>query len=346
MIQERAMLAAVHISIWTAVKHDRGVSRDVAERNGAPMSAGRYNKQLLRGADKLDELRTLAGQVRQYFYKITLPWTDEGYRLLPANIYFDLTARMREFEASFAQGVEWKLKMGAEPQAETAATRLLWAAGYFVDEDYYAPEVKVEALPKLKRGGKFEGDGVLRGVRLERKIKGQKNVGTWDWFQNPFLNTREFNGLRVMMSMLNNWDLKQINNSVYEVDGETRYVVSDVGATFGKTGDPLTRSKSDLKGYEKSKFIEKEKGGYIDFTLHSRPPLIGAINAPNYKERTQMEKVTQHIPHDDARWLGERLSHLSDEQIRDCFHSAGYTRDEVEEYTRVIKDRIAALNAL
>jgi len=59
------------------------------------MSAGRYNKQLLRGADKLDELRTLAGQVRQYFYKITLPWTDEGYRLLPANLYFDLTARMR-----------------------------------------------------------------------------------------------------------------------------------------------------------------------------------------------------------------------------------------------------------
>ncbi len=96
MIQERALLAAVHISIWTAVKHDRGVSRDVAERNGAPMSAGRYNKQLLRGADKLDELRTLASQVRQYFYKITLPWTDEGYRLLPANLYFDLTARMRE----------------------------------------------------------------------------------------------------------------------------------------------------------------------------------------------------------------------------------------------------------
>ena len=31
-----------------------------------------------------------------------------------------------------------------KPQAETAATRLLWAAGYFVDEDYYLPEVKVE----------------------------------------------------------------------------------------------------------------------------------------------------------------------------------------------------------
>jgi len=150
MIQERAMLAAVHISIWTAVKHDRGVSRDVAERNGAPMSAGRYNKQLLRGADKLDELRTLAGQVRQYFYKITLPWTDEGYRLLPANLYFDLTARMREFESQFEQGVEAFLTV--YPQyIEQVRPEL---NGLFREEDYPKAEklrrkfgVKLEVLP-------------------------------------------------------------------------------------------------------------------------------------------------------------------------------------------------------
>jgi hypothetical protein len=246
-----------------------------------------------------------------------------------------------------AQGVEWKLKMGAEPQAETAATRLLYAAGYFVDEDYYATEVQVAGLPKLKRGENFVSNGALHGVRLERKIKGQKDVGNWDWFKNPFIGTREFNGLRVMMSLLNNWDLKEINNDIYEIDGERRYVVADVGATFGKTGDPMTRSKSDPKGFEKSKFIEKdEKGGYIDFVLHSRPSIFAAVDAGNYKERSDMEKITKHIPHDDARWLGERLSRLTDEQIRDCFRSAGYTADEVEEYTHVIKDRIAALNAL
>jgi hypothetical protein len=258
----------------------------------------------------------------------------------------DMNGTSPKIKVKDAQGVEWKLKMGAEPQAETAATRLLWAAGYIVDEDYYAAEVKVEGLPKLKRGENFAANGVLHGVRFERKIKGQKNLGNWDWFQNPFLNTREFNGLRVMMSLLNNWDLKTVNNSIYEIDGERRYVVSDVGATFGKTGDPLTRSKSDPNGYEKSKFIEKEKGGFVDFAMHSRPPLIAALNASNYETRTRMEKVTQHIPHDDARWLGERLSHLSDQQIRDCFRTAGYTRDEVEELTHVIKDRIAALNAL
>jgi hypothetical protein len=58
------------------------------------------------GASKLEELRTLAGQIRQHFYKITLPWSDEGLRLLPSHFYFDLTARMREFKAEFSSGVD------------------------------------------------------------------------------------------------------------------------------------------------------------------------------------------------------------------------------------------------
>jgi hypothetical protein len=114
MITEKAMLAAVHISVWTAVKHDRKVSREVADQHGAHQGAGRYNKQLLHGAVKLEELRTLAGQIRQYFYTVTLPWSDEGFRLLPANFYFDLMARMREFEASFDLAVDAFLRVYPE----------------------------------------------------------------------------------------------------------------------------------------------------------------------------------------------------------------------------------------
>jgi hypothetical protein len=150
MITEKAMLAAVHISIWTAVKHDRRVSRDVADQHGAHHGAGRYNKQLLRGADKLDELRTLAGQIRQYFYKITLPWSDEGFRLLPSNFYFELMARMREFEAGFEQAVGSFLSF--YPQyIEQVRPEL---NGLFREEDYPSVEklrskfgVKLEVLP-------------------------------------------------------------------------------------------------------------------------------------------------------------------------------------------------------
>ena len=44
------------------------------------------------------------------------------------------------------QGVQWKAKLGPEVKSETAATRLVWAAGYFTDEDYYLPELRVENM--------------------------------------------------------------------------------------------------------------------------------------------------------------------------------------------------------
>jgi hypothetical protein len=150
MITQKAMLAAVHISIWTATKHDRKVSRDVADRHGARERAGRYNKQLLMGAGKLEDLRTLAGQIRQYFYKITLPWSDEGFRLLPSHFLFDLTARMREFEAGFSSGVDQFL--GVYPDYIREAKAEL--GSLFREEDYPSAEklrekfsVRLEILP-------------------------------------------------------------------------------------------------------------------------------------------------------------------------------------------------------
>src|SRR3954468_19598187 len=150
MITERAMLAAVHISIWTAVKHDRKVSRDVAQQHGAHEGAGRYNKQLLGEAEKLESLRSLSGQIRQHFYRITLPWSDEGYRLLPAHFYFELTAKMREFEQAFTRQVEEFLAVYPS-YIEQVRPEL---NGLFREEDYPSAEklrnkfgVRLEVLP-------------------------------------------------------------------------------------------------------------------------------------------------------------------------------------------------------
>lgn len=150
MITEKAMLAAVHIRIWTATKHDRKVSRDVADRHGARERVGRYNKQLLMGASKLDDLRTLAGQIRQHFYKITLPWSDEGFRLLPSHFLFDLTARMREFESEFSSGVDQFLGVYPDYIREGRAE----LGSLFREEDYPSASklrekfsVRLEILP-------------------------------------------------------------------------------------------------------------------------------------------------------------------------------------------------------
>ena len=259
----------------------------------------------------------------------------------------DMNGTSPKFDIKDDQGVEWKVKLGQEPQSETAANRLMWAAGYFVDEDYYLEQFKVTDIPKLRRGAQFvTADGTVHAARLKRKVKGIKNLGTWSWFQNPFLDKQEFNGLRVMMALVNNWDLKEINNAVEATQGERRYMVTDLGASLGKTGGPAARSKSVLKDYESSKFVEKATPEFVDLVMNSRPSVLSAINVPNYTSRSRMEAITKHIPRADAKWLGQRLSQLSEEQIRDCFRAAGYTPEEVEGYTEAVRKRIAELIAL
>jgi hypothetical protein len=105
-ITEKAMLAQVHISVWTARKHDRKASREVAETNGASEDVGRYHKRLLCKGSKLDEILSLAGRIRQSFYAITLPWSDEGPRILPGDLYFNFTTQMRDYEREFHTSVE------------------------------------------------------------------------------------------------------------------------------------------------------------------------------------------------------------------------------------------------
>jgi hypothetical protein len=259
----------------------------------------------------------------------------------------DALATSPKFDVVDRQGVEWKVKLGEEPQSETAAARFLWAAGYFVDEDYYLPQFTVTGAPKLHRGEEFiSPEGTIRGARLERKLKDTEKRGSWDWFENPFANTRELNGLRIMMALLNNWDLKDVNNSIYETGGQRRYVVTDLGASFGNTGNTLTRSKSAPQEYADSKFVEKTTSATVDFVLHSRPFFLTAIDVPNYQMRTRIEAITKLIPRADAKWLGRRLSMLSDAQIGDGFRAGGYTSAEVAIYARAVRQRIAQLNAL
>ena len=82
----------------------------------------------------------------------------------------DPAATNPKFDVTDGQGVEWKVKLGQESQSETAATRFLWAAGYFVDEDYYVAELTVKGLPTLRRGQEFVSPGgIVHGARLERK---------------------------------------------------------------------------------------------------------------------------------------------------------------------------------
>ena len=253
-----------------------------------------------------------------------------------------------KFDVEDEQGVRWRIKLGPEAKTETAATRLLWAVGYFADENYYVPELRVEGMPKLSRGQEFvSADGIVHGAGLERRPAGQKKIGTWAWSDNPFVGTKELSGLKIMMALLNNWDIKTLNNAIYDERGvEHHYLASDVGATFGRTGNAFRRTKDNLQEYSRSKFIRETTPTHVDFFLSSHLHFLNAVIFPHLMELRKREKVVKHIPRADARWLGQLLSRLSAEQIGDCFRAAGHSPEEVEGYTKVVQERIRALNQL
>jgi hypothetical protein len=247
-------------------------------------------------------------------------------------------------------GVKWKLKMGAEARPETAATRLVWAVGYFTDEDYFLPDVHVSGLPAhLHRGRNLVGaDGEIKNVRLKRHLKGADKVGDWRWRDDPFANTREWNGLRVMMALINNWDLKDDNNEVYDEGGQRYYIVKDLGASFGTTGyNPRQEtSKGNLSEYRRSHFITKKTSEYVDFGVPSRPAFFVIFNPAEFFPRMHMRWIAKRVPRGDARWMGQMLAKLSPEQIRDAFRAAGYAPDQIEGFSQVVQKRIGELAAL
>lgn len=103
-IQDSAMLVSLNISQWTARKHDKSVSSEVDQAHGAK-DAGRYNKLLIR-KEALEPMDKIASAARTYLYKMTLAWSDNGDRLLPAALFVDEFApTMQKFRNDFDREV-------------------------------------------------------------------------------------------------------------------------------------------------------------------------------------------------------------------------------------------------
>jgi hypothetical protein len=256
-----------------------------------------------------------------------------------------------KFDVEDADGTKWKAKLGIEAQPEVVATRLLWAIGYFTNENYFIPNLEVKDLPAhLHRGqGHVTSPDHVDGARLQRHAAGEKKEANWNWRHNPFLGTREFNGLRAMMAFLSNWDLKDENNAIStNKDGQQEYLVTDVGTAFGASGKHWTEaaSKNNLKEYRKAKFISKIAPDYVDFNFPRRPPLLHLLVLPSYIHQVHMHWVGNHVPRADAKWLGGLLTQLSTDQILEAFRAGGYPSEKALAFTKAVQARIAELNQL
>jgi hypothetical protein len=231
----------------------------------------------------------------------------------------------------------WTVKFGAEPGPETTASRIVWAVGYHVDQDYFVKRTHIEG-----RGGFDVWD-----VRFERDDDGFKKVDRWGWNSNPFMGTRELEGLKTLMALLNNFDLKSNNNRIVrpgkkKASDPTKliYYVNDLGATLGSTGYwfgelPLIGelpfgSKGIAKHFAEHKFIEEVRNGEVRFHM----------------QRTRAKRALKGVKVESARWMGGLLARLSDKQLTDAFRAGGFDEADTSVFLRAIRDRIGQLQNL
>jgi hypothetical protein len=229
----------------------------------------------------------------------------------------------KKFRVRDGAGRTWVAKLSNEAQPETAATRLVWAIGYKTEITYLVPQVTIE------------GKGTFKSVRFEARPEGVKRLDNWMWGVNPFFGSREYQGLKVMMVLLDNWDIKDENNKILRVrdaesgSDELDFIISDLGATFGKTGGAFSRTRNEPEDYAKAKFIKGVKKGRVEFHYNGK-----------------RGDLFKDITIEQAHWLGELLSRLSDQQINDAFRAASYSQAEISLLSQAFKSRITELMTL
>ncbi len=104
-LSERAMLTSLHIGAWSGSNLDREVTEEISERHKADAKdAGRYSKQLV-SKKFLKQVGAQVSAARSVHRILTLPWDDDGTRILSTSGYQDYTDRMRRCRIQFEDAV-------------------------------------------------------------------------------------------------------------------------------------------------------------------------------------------------------------------------------------------------
>ncbi|MFY9554195.1 MAG: hypothetical protein WAV47_05680 [Blastocatellia bacterium] len=241
-----------------------------------------------------------------------------------------------------ASGQTWGVKWGSEIHSEVFASRLVWAAGYYVEATHFVKTGKIQGVGRLSRAKKYvASDGTFTNARFELKEKGiSKETGkeSWRWDRNPFVGTRELNGLKIMVMLTSNWDPKDqredsSNTAIYtkKKTGKVTYLLSDWGATMGKWGGVLSREKWDCEGYSNQgrKFVTGVENDMVRFGYDGK----------------REHDIRDNIRISDVKWVLGLIGRISDAQIRAGLVASGATPEEINCFTAAIRQRINQLTA-
>lgn len=240
-----------------------------------------------------------------------------------------------------AAGREWVAKFGEEARPDTFGSHLAWALGYFTEINHFVPSGAIRGVHDLKRArkvidreGRFTG-----GARFQLRSKSPEYLAgvSWSWDGNPFVDTPQLNGLKILMMLVSNWDDKDIrdahrrgsNLAIYKDRGRFLFFIDDWGGSMGRWGHYFTRTKWDAVDYarESERFVRGLKDGWVEWGYHG----------------THTSRMTEEISVTDVRWLMRYLGRVTDQQLTGGLLASGATPDEAAVFSRALRARIRQL---
>lgn len=229
---------------------------------------------------------------------------------------FERISKNREELLRDSGGRIWEIQKDSTSKAEVASQRILWALGYHSDQEYYVPSARIK------------GHKTLTNVVLKLFNSDLPQKGSWSWASNPFVQSRELEGLLAVMMLINNLDLDDKNNKIaVDVANRTEiYYVTKISSSFNNPGRAFHKSEANPAQYAKSSFIDKTENGNIYFHY----PVL-----PTHEPAT--------IKTDSGKWISELFGRLSDSQLSDAFKAGNFTPTESEAFVRAVRSRIDQL---
>lgn len=140
-IASAAMLGSINISVWEARKQDKKTAEEVTASKGARSKrAATVQKHLFSECPALESIKTLRGEVRTWFNNVTLPWDDNGRRIITTAQYLNVTAQAAKYQQRFEDLV--RVFVGTY---STEISKQAFEMGALFDRAEYPPEDDVAA---------------------------------------------------------------------------------------------------------------------------------------------------------------------------------------------------------
>jgi len=103
-ISARALLVNTTVRVWSGEKRDKAITREICTMKGAEDRAIRANKSLL--GEHIQGVQTAERAVRQAVNERTLPWMDDGTRILKGAAFMAFTETMADPIRAFDSAVD------------------------------------------------------------------------------------------------------------------------------------------------------------------------------------------------------------------------------------------------